>query len=376
MLKVIEHKLHYFILNQSEKFVQKKYWDILLVLLLPVLVLFFCFPSYDILHTEFKPIYDALFKQAANPLTNFHYPPSSHEAKLTFRLYIPFLVRLLHLNVLGVLFIKFLSGLFTYVVLIRLVRSMIKDKVIILWVCLCFISIYAGKTGVTEIRGYIYDGECVLFILAALYFRNPLLIFLCVSLAAWNDERGLIATCLVFAWHLFSSYSISYKITRITAILLAWIGYFLVRIYIEHTYNITTPTAAADLNEFIDNINNMPLGVWTALEGSWLLVIVSFAYLLNKRRFFELLLLSGGYLIIIFVALCVDDITRSMCYLFPAIFLSIRTIQQFGEEGELKDIMYKALLLSAIFPSISACNHSGIMWQFPFPLQALRMIFL
>jgi len=217
------------IFDSCENFTRKKNWLFILVVTLPLVVLFFSFPSYDRLNNEFSENWQAIFKQAAGPLTDHQYNPDSHQAKLTFRLTVPLIIRTFHLNLAGVLIFQALIGMLLFYFAAKLFHRETNDKVSALLLSFSLAFIYAGRVSFNEIRG-IFDGLALFFMVWSMYFRNPFLIFTGVFLAAWTDERALIASCLVFLywiyWHKNNSGDWKILNSGSVAVFLAWIFYF------------------------------------------------------------------------------------------------------------------------------------------------------
>ncbi|MEG3882449.1 hypothetical protein QT972_34410, partial [Microcoleus sp. herbarium7] len=88
--------------------------------LLPVSVLLFAFPSYERLDTEFAESWRAVLEQGAHPFKITEYDPSSHQAKMTFRLTVPLAARFLHLDRTGLLLLQALCGIILFYLSARL----------------------------------------------------------------------------------------------------------------------------------------------------------------------------------------------------------------------------------------------------------------
>lgn len=359
-------------LNKIEKFTSRKNWQLELTILIPIIVLFFSFPSYERLFTENMVNWNALFQQAAHPFENANYDPVSHQAKMTFRLFVPLLVRLFHLNVIGVILLEILFGIATVYLFIKAILKITKDKVTAVILTLAFSSTAICKNPFNDIVGF-FDGIALFFLAIPIVFTNPIAIFCAVFSAAWIDERSLIASTLIFIWILITKNNHS-KTTQIIALFTAWIAYVLTRFFLIHYFHLVTHTGAVGLDILLNQLNNAPLGIWTGLEGFWLLVILSFIVLLKQDKKAIASLFLVGISVIILVALSVSDITRSMIYLFPSIFLALSIISSVENEKNLRYIATFVLLLCMLLPQLTVGGYNLVNWQFPLPLQMLRYL--
>lgn len=359
-------------LNKIEKFTARKNWQLELTILIPIIALFFSFPSYERLFTENMVNWNALFQQAAHPFENANYDPVSHQAKMTFRLFVPLLVRLFHLNVIGVILLEILFGIATVYLFIKAILKITKDKVTAVILTLAFSSTAICKNPFNDIVGF-FDGIALFFLVIPIVFTNPIAIFCAVFSAAWIDERSLIASTLIFIWILITKNNYS-KTTQIIALFTAWIAYVLTRFFLIHYFHLVTHTGAVGLDILLNQLNNAPLGIWTGLEGFWLLVILSFIVLLKQDKKAIASLFLVGMSVIILVALSVSDITRSMIYLFPSIFLALSIISSVENEKNLRYIATFVLLLCMLLPQLTVGGYNLVNWQFPLPLQMLRYL--
>ena len=358
--------------RKCEAFTNTKHWMLTLTLLLPIVVLFFSFPSYERLSMANVGGWNAVLNQAAHPFTPSGHADWSHADKLTFRLVMPIIAHIFSAGIVGILFIQAFFGVMLFHVAIRLFRKISQDNITSLLLAFSLAFIYAGRVSFTEIRG-IFDGVALFFMICSLYFNNPVLIFTSVFLGAWSDERALIASSLVFLFWVLSENKLVNN--RTIAVVLAWIAYFVVRYLLTITFGFRTSTAGTGLYILTQQINNYPLGLWSAFEGNWLLISASVVILFRQKRFVFL----GSYLmsifIIILVAFAVVDITRSMSYMIPALFISLLLIKKVEHKRTMQKIVFVATMISFIYPAYYTAGDYYNIWNYPFPLQILRYFF-
>ena len=363
-------QLHQSVLDKIIQFTDRKNWKLVLTIATPIIVLFFSFPSYEWMFNEIMSNWKFLFEQAAHPFTQTICDPSSHQAKLTFRLFVPLLIRLFHLNIIGITIVQFLFGMATVYFFIRSILKITNNKTVTVLFTLAFAATAICTNPFNDILGYL-DGFALFFLVLPFAFNSPIIIFIAVFFAAWVDERGLIASSLIFLWILFIKKE-NKKIVEITAVVFAWIAYFSIRFFIAYKYHLLTHTESTGISMLLHQFNNLPLGIWTGLEGFWLLICFAFIVLIKQNKKLIALLFFIGILLIIMVALSVSDITRSMIYLFPGIFIALAIVKEVETDKNLIRIATVVLLLCALFPQLNVGGYNSVNWQYPFPLQMIR----
>lgn len=350
-----------------------RYWLLLAALLLTTTALFFSFPSYgDINPKEWAP----LFEKAANPFANGSYADGTHAAKLSFRLVLPLIIHYLHLNITGVLILLGIIGVLNFYLVVKLAHTILQDKQQAFITGLCSALIYFGKCSFTDLRGTMFDGLAICFLLSAMLSRHYLATAIFIFLSAWCDERGLIASALIWLYFVIKNDEPAFfkKIfsKQLSAIYLAWIAYITIRYVLSTTYGLHTDTKGVGLSVLLNQINNIPMGIWSALEGLWLLVIMGGALLYRNKRYIELLKYIGICGIILILGLSVVDITRSVVYIFPIVFIALYLINKYCEKEMLHKLLWYALILCFVYPAYYTGGKSSIWWTYPLPLQMLR----
>ena len=373
MIEQVVLNIYSTIITTCTLFTQKKNWIIILTFLLPAIVFFFAFPSYEGLKTTFAGSWEAVLTQAENPFVPHAYDPNAHESKLLFRITMPLMAYVLHLGVTGILVVQAIFGTLMFYVAIRLFQRITQDNVTTMLLTLSLAFIYAGRVSFTEIRG-IFDGLALFFLVTSMYFKNPLLIVISVFLASWTDERALIASSLVFLYWMYENNSAGNRFfnTQTVAVTAAWVAYFVTRYILSAFFGFTTNAGGVGISLLINQINNLPLGVWSALEGNWLLVLAALWIACKKKKYTFVFLYAGGIALLLIVAMAVLDITRSMAYLLPAMFLAVALIKETEPAGTMRKIVALAMLVSFVYPAYYTADVYYNGWTYPFPLQLLR----
>jgi hypothetical protein len=384
MIKTIVDPLYSKLLRIASPWTQGEYWLLKVTLAAFACGMFFAFPSYDALfHGDYLQAWQAVLEKTSNPLLDMSqvYGPGSHESKLTFRLVVPVVAHYLGLGVKGMVFLQSLAGVFILALSAWIGFQITRDRATALFTALLVAGTYAGSMAFVEMRG-IFDGVAVLFLLLALSSKRFVLISVFIFLAAWTDERGLVAAALVFAYHALPGGSGQWRDWHTLlkpaplAVIAGGLAYLVSRYILASYFDLTTATEGVGLNLLVDQLNLFPMGTWTALEGGWLLLILAAILLYRYKAYYHLFLVFIGVGAIIVVSMSVVDITRSMAYMIPVVFIAIKVVAAV----EQKDTYLHYFVVAAIFTLLSANYYAGgektIWWQYPLPLQALRWIFI
>lgn len=366
----------------------RKKLKLFLPVLLVAIALFGAFPSYDIVHSsEFAENWQSILTQAADPFISHNYPSHSHSANIAFR-FTPVLIgRVLGISSInGYLLLQLTAFTLFFVCTTRLFNKIRGDSAESLILSVSIAFIFTGNVLCSDYRGF-FDVVAYLFILIAMLSESPLVIFASSLLGFYTDERALIASPLIYIFFVIGrDYSSDRNVTwknffsfnvKMTALVLSWIIYFVIRFSLNHFIGLKTNSAGMVnylLNEAIENINAMPFAIWTGLEGFWVVVLSSFLVLLVQKKWTVLFVYSAAQVIIIFVALCTFDITRGMAYLSPSIFISLYLLTESETPGVLRNTVLITFLL-CLFPTYYSGGPNTITWLYPLPLQILRMFF-
>ena len=329
------------------------YWRI--ALLATLLSLFLATPRLEVFtgNTETLGDLSAKFAKMQEPLRFHAYEAGSHNAKVTFRLTGHSIAHLLGLDYRGHKVLEFIGGYFLFVYTALLAHGITRSRFNAALATFYTAVVYAGCTAFIEFR-MTYDGLALLLLTMAIYHRHWLIAGPLVYLSAFTDERGLIASCLVMTYHCFDSmdrwngWKGIWKSPTVLSIAMGWGSYFLTRGFLSEYLGFQTDSGKTSL--FFEQANNLAVGVASALEGGWLLVLLAGIGLAFQQRE-RLLILIPQVLLVLWVALSVEDITRSMAYVFPILFLSLRVLADSESNGFVYRCLMIAFLISAVWPS-------------------------
>jgi hypothetical protein len=364
-----------------EKITQGQTWAIKVTLVTLIVSLFMSFPAYErIIDGRSKNSFKPVLEKIDNPLLNMpsKYLPKSHAAKLTFRVTVPLIAKLMNFRMVGCIVLQHIAGILLFYFIALMTERITNDRVTSLLVTLTVGSTYAGIASFTEISG-LFDGVAFFFLVMALFSRKPLLIAMFTFLASWTDERALVASSLVLLFHILKDMDkgLDLKISsflkpRPIALYLSWIAYFAIRIYLQKELHMYTPREGLGFDLFMKRNHLMCVGIWTALEGGWLIMIFSFIALLKCKRNFFMLLFLLSIALIMSISFSVADITRSISYILPCLFIAIQVLARVDNHRDLRVYYMIAFITSLLWQNYYVNGMNSIYGYMPFPVKIMK----
>lgn len=362
------------------------FWFILLCTAMTFLVFF---PDFHIFKNDGNGAYMVFDKQIQHPLENNSYFDStytafnSHIGSTKFRLTVPVLARILHLNSYQMVLLQFiLLPLFFYLFYLCIFKIINDQSTAYL---LSFASIFHYIAESFNFLMPFYDCYAYLFLALAFITNKRIIKITLLLLACFTDERAILGTGVLF----FTEYLLKTGTARfIKSVILnqsflpyyiSWVLYFSFRFYMKifHNYTINMDNIRGiGLTSIPENYTVMAFGILTALEGYWIIIISGLLLLIFQRRYFETI--SGIFLISIYIisSLMVFDITRTFAYMFPLIFLFLAYIHQTENKNTIQKIGLAVLLINILIPTyfIYGSQKNFIFWMTPIFPKILHLI--
>ena len=335
-----------------------------------ILTLFFSMPPFDSVIVD--STWEAVFQQIKDPFHPIEAPVWSHNSKLTFRLFPVFLGKIFCLNKTGYLFSLFLSGYLIILVSFSIILRILKNKYKSFLLTISFAFIYAGKCSFLEFRG-IFDGYAVLFLLLSLYHKNTVTIYFSILLAAFTDERALIASGFVFLNYLFVENEFSFNYKYLRTIFFSWISYFSLRYFLMSCFAMKTSTGGISLEALALNFELFPLSLYSLFEGFWIVILLLFRTVFSLNRLYFFLILSM-LLISLIPSYLVIDVSRSLVFSSILIFIAIEYLMKYKQVLFSNNFCLLIMVLSFIYPCyVIGGNH--ITWIKPVLFEYLFRFF-
>lgn len=348
--------------------------------------LFFAFPSYDLAFSEeMKPGWDAILLQTRYPFVATEYHGSSHQANLAFRLTPILIGYIFGIETIGgylILQVIVWAGLLAAVFF--LFTSIFSDRItasISTWaIALSFV----GSVLCSDYRGF-FDGLAYLLLVLAMLSKRFLGVFIALLLAYFTDERALICSGLVYAFAVlrsetpigsstFSSWMPTEKIKL--AIVGSWAAYLAGRVTLSLLFGLKSNTETL-LNylrtETIHQVNLLPFGLFTGLEGFWIFVVLALGVMVYRKSWVLLLMTCFCVCVVSGIGVWVFDITRSLAFLVPLVFVSSLTLaKEFPVPAIRKSALF--VFLVCLFPTYYAGGRNQVQWLYPAPVQVIRIL--
>lgn len=329
---------------------------IFLILFLLSFILYF--PDYQNIFAE--GAHEGLENRIAFPLTPNESPNDTHTAKTEFRLFVPLLGKLLRLNGVQLAFMVQLLAYFFYFLAFQLFRRLTRDRLSALLLTSAIAFSYFGKAFNSS---YFYDAYAlILLVWAALlhktWWQVPILIF-----AGFVDERAIIAILILPLFNTYLTGNPSqgrFNLAGIDLLSRSFIMPFMsvmlilmTRFLLGHYFQLTTPVGdenGVGLAILYQNYKWFPLASLSAMEGFWILMILGLLYLVIQKKHLQVLMILLYTGLLMSIAFCVIDVTRSMSYLILLPFLMAVFLRDLDMRMK-RNICLTILLFNLIFPN-------------------------
>ncbi len=299
-------------------------------------------------------------------------------AKKVFRLTVPVIMRITHAKPLAILILQYVLGFFTILNLYKLAYKITEDPVTSTFTAAGIVFLYFGRAAFYDIEFAWFDGFTFFCLITALYSQNFIIIFLLSSVAAWTDERGFIALSIVLLYHQLKNLNLS-EITikslllpqkNSIAVISAVACYIAVRLSLTHLYNMHTPSGDANYLVLQKTLPYLGIGMWTFIEGFWMMVLFSFILMLKNKNYLLGFLLLSVICLFTLIAGCVLDVTRSGSFMVPVLFIFLLYLKNNINKENLRKLLLASFIFSLLFPPFLLCLdpdwHLNALFQFPF----------
>jgi hypothetical protein len=215
--------------------------------------------------------------------------------------------------------------------------------------------------------GHFFDGLALTALVLALASRNPLLVFVSISAAAWTDERALLAAVIVAAFHLRERQYIS-----ASAVGLALLGYCGLRVGLAMHFGLATDRTFVGPSVLRSNLYSAPLALFLAIEALWGLLLIGIgAGALSRDR--TVWIVAPVALASSLGAVMVYDVTRSAAYLLPALVVAGAYLAKQSVRLRTPLIGWCAVLC-AVIPTTVIISYLSIPVLLPLPIQTVAWL--
>jgi hypothetical protein len=337
-------------------------WKALLLVL--AISLFRAFPAYDALRT---PHSQATFRSMQFQVDNLPcdmgrwFPPDSHESKLTFRLTVPIVARVLHLGKIGLLILYGLTGIALLYMVLVLSEKITGSRQVAFFVCLAIACVWPGETSFHELYGGVYDGVALCLVLLALSTESAPLAGTSLFLAAWTDERALIA----------SAFLLLCGRRRAIAAVIAGAAYLITRLILTKALALAVATGSVGFSVLKSHAALIPVGIWTGLGGAWILVVFSVVVLFRRKQYGFAAGFCGLLGAAMVAAFLVLDVTRTIAYCLPAVFVSLSVLKRYESPEKIERLVKIGGVASVLAPTFFVLGNT-VLYLYPLPIEIIR----
>ena len=368
--------------NKIAAFTKKKHWKIKLSVILFLTALFLNFPSYDLVFNKkvsyINETWEAIETQIKNPFSPSQNPMTSledsnnnfgaHVLKTQYRLTGPLICKMLKVKRHGALLIQLVSFYLFFLFLVLILSRDTKDDTTSFLLSIAISLTTVGSVLVFDYRGT-FDVLGYLFLVMAIYFRNYLFIYVCLIMASFVDERSFICTSFVFCYYMMNKSVLS----KLLIVVVSWVSVLLIRAYLKEHFNLELQ-GWNYIEVFIVNLKYSLLVFWTSFESLWLINFLAIFLLFVNKSWVKLSAVIIPAFVILIVSLITGDVSRSMCFSFILILVSILVLIKF--ESVL--FVRRFVLILSIFcllPNMNITTPLAPDFILSFPLQILRIYY-
>jgi hypothetical protein len=274
--------------------------------------------------------------------------------------------------------VQYAAGVVFFMLCAILFRRLLGSAPAAILLTLSTAFIYPGQACFYDLFGF-FDGVALVCLLLTLTSHSLLLIFTALLVAFWVDERAIVASSFTYLWLKMDENSTGWRRLLLpgrrsfvmpTAILVTLV----LRYWLAREYGLALPTAADSAigaaTYFRDEgLFRLPLGLFSAFKLHWLLLGLAAVWLWLVRRYAFLMLSLAALLASAVAAVAVVDITRSMAFAFPAMFVATRCLAESAGHRFFTGLSLGLLLLAIALPSYNVM--SGAAWMYPLPVKVL-----
>lgn len=385
----VHERIYQAVVRRVDALTNGEYWQPKVVFLSLVICLVFAFPDYQryVESTKLPETWRVVNHQIQSPFTQLPAselpPPESNEAKRTFRLFMPVLGHVLHLNRAGLLIVQNLMGILFLWTTLSLIYKVTRDRtsatLFVFAVSLTFPSLWFFNSFSTNL-----DGPGYLLLLAAMLNRNIFWVFLWLFLASFVDERVFACFGFVVIWWKCWSYKPEdwnwrkfFAIDRyVLAASAAIIVHGAIRYYLTVARGFHLPigdAAGVGLGNIRESWKVLSPSIIAPFEGLTLFPLLAAIVAISRRKCAVLIVTTVVITALLAQSFAVGDNTRSLAYGFSLILLSAKILKELDPELDLRRMAALVASLCLLIPSFCVVGKT-VSWFTPILPKLLRWI--
>lgn len=282
----------------------------------------------------------------------------SHLYKTSYRLTMPLLSRLTPLGIWSWIVLPGICGAIFFPIICLLASQLTGDRVTAALFTWAYAACAAGHQFFGEFWLLYGDGVAYLLLAVAALSQRPVVVFLSLFLAAFTDERGVVAGGIIYflqssrsgtleTWRLSSLWP---RTSVMWATLAACASYLIARIALHLIFGLKNDQSALlTLDVLLHHLrHNIPHHLFGAFETLWILPLLALVAAFAVRNLswaLCFLALLCGAVVCGFVVL---DLQRSLAFMFPLLFCSLWALAK-EPALTLRRLMTAVLLISLLW---------------------------
>ena len=339
-----------------------RWWMARAVMLAILLSLFISFPRISFFlgnDSQIVNYWPIIEFQARDPLSMSDYQlanQASHASKVAFRLTVPMVVRVLHIDWRGALALQFCVGVALLFLAGKIALDLFGDRIVAVATIFGVSAIYAGKAAFLQLGGTC-DAFAFFFLTMAVAFRNPLLMAITLLAASFTDERAMVVAPLVLVYWAVRTQKAdgpNWFTAQSAAVVIALVVAIVVRLMLMFGYGLHIPIGVgkdAGFDVLLRTLPSFQSEFPHVLAGLWLWPLVACILLVRARWWVTLVLLVGGTAAITCASFLVLDVDRSLAYSLPVLFLAMAVAAvRHMALSDARGIAILGLVISLLFP--------------------------
>lgn len=326
------------------------------------------------------PEAETILEIAKTPFSQVEKREGSHGEKKAFRLLVPAIARLCGCSKPYHVYALILGANIVYLAACYVViRNGTGDKAFSM-IALCALALtYSGACGFLDTKGWA-DAAPLAFVILAMLRIHPLVVALCLFAGVMGDERALMAIPYVILWQTTQRKG-SYNLTvsdlwadrsMLAAGLVSVLAFGFVRWLLIHVYGFEVKLGGVGPRVLLQHNPDMySVSFWSGFEALWLILFLwMLTVFRNWKRDIAIALLL--YVLASVVACyMVFDVTRSLCYLLPALlFAVVMVYRSFSKREYALALLFGVMIVCGIAPS-SNYYGSGVRDYTPAPFRSV-----
>jgi hypothetical protein len=282
-------------------------------------------------------------------------PPGSsgtieHLRKRTYRITVPLAAHVLHLGLRGAALVAQIAAVLFLWVVYRLFQRGLKDPVAALFASVAVAASFIGQWGLYDFT--YFDGVAYCLVALSLWTRRVWLLPVLLVLAGFSDERAILTVPLVYVFHSQDGVSLTASLARTTplqrAVVVGTVTFVVLRVAFGWSLGTMADASSSIRLALTYNVLVFPLAILLVLKGASVLVGAGLLQLGRLRAAAGLILAA---LPTVVASAMVYDLSRSLAYGFPAVFICAAALQRTEALPSVRRLTCLAAGVSVVMPS-------------------------